>query len=164
MNMMSNPVAPAGIGPAEFKAAMRRFASSVTVVTSGHDGALNGMTATAVCSVSADPASLLIVVNQANRSHELIRRSGAFTVNLLAAAQQPLAMHFAASTEDPFATVPHRIGANGCPIIADCAGHLECVVDQQMPSGTHTIFIARVLGAAGSELMPLIYFDGGFRG
>jgi flavin reductase (DIM6/NTAB) family NADH-FMN oxidoreductase RutF len=122
------------------------------------------MTATAVCSVSADPASVLIVVNQANRSHDLIRRSGAYTVNLLSAAQQPLAKHFAASTADPFATVQYCLGRNACPIIADCAGYLECVVDTQMQSGTHTVFVGRVVGAGGSELLPLIYFDGGFRG
>ena len=158
------PPARSAVEPAEFKSAMRRFASSVTVVTSSCDGAFNGMTATAVCSVAADPASLLIVVNRANRSHDLICRSGVFTVNLLSAAQQRLAKHFAASAADLFATVPYRLGDNGCPIISDSAGHLECDVREHIPSGTHAVFIARVTAVGAPAQLPLIYFDAGFWG
>lgn len=154
---------PASVSPAEFKAAMRRIASTVSVVTSSSGGVLNGMTATAVCSVSADPPSLLIVVNRSNRSHALIERSGAYTVNVLSAEQQQLATHFASTPADPFADIPHRLGPNQCPIIENCTSYLACLVEQQTEFGTHSIFIGRVIASGGDDRMPLIYHDGKFR-
>jgi flavin reductase len=153
----------ASVSPADFKAAMRRFASTVNVITSGCGGVLNGMTATAVCSVSVEPPSILIVVNQSNRSHALIQQSGAYTVNVLADSQQHLAAHFAASSTAPFAAVPHSLGLNKCPIIDDCASFLACVVESRMRSGTHSVFIGRVVASGESHRLPLIYHDGKFR-
>jgi len=153
----------ASVTPASFKAAMRRFASTVTVVTSGRGGVLNGMTATAICSVSAAPPSVLIVVNRENRSHGLIEQSGAYTVNVLSAAQQTLAEHFASAPIAPFADVPYSVGLNKCPIIDQCASFLECVVESQMRSGTHSVFVGRVVASGESDFPPLIYHDGEFR-
>jgi flavin reductase len=153
----------ASVSPADFKTAMRRFASTVNVVTSGCGSVLNGMTATAVCSVSAEPPSLLIVVNQSSRSHALIEKSGAYTVNVLSASQQHLAAHFASSPTAPFATVRHSLGLNKCPIIDDCASFLECVVESRIQSGTHSVFIGRVVASGKSDRLPLIYHDGKFR-
>lgn len=154
----------ASVSPADFKTAMRRFASTVNVVTSGSGSVLNGMTATAVCSVSAEPPSILIVVNQASRSHALIEQSGAYTVNVLSASQQHLAAHFASSPAAPFAGVAHSLGRNKCPIIEGCASFLECVVESRMPSGTHSVFIGRVVASGASDRLPLIHHDGKFRG
>jgi len=156
-------IVPASISPENFKAAMRRMASTVSVITSRHGAIINGMTATAVCSISAEPPSLLIVVNQQNRSHALIRQSGVYTVNVLSADQQSLAAHFASGAEAPFAAVPHRDGINGCPIIDGCASYLECVVAEQMAFGTHSIFLARVIAAGERDDLPLLYHDRQFR-
>ncbi len=164
MSCFMKEVSPlASVSPANFKAAMRRVASTVTVITSGCDGVLNGMTATAVCSVSAEPPTILIVVNQENRSHGLIERSGAYTVNVLSASQQSLAAHFASSSIAPFATVPHSPGLNKCPIIDNCASYLECVVESRIRSGTHSVFIGRVVASGESDSLPLIYHDGKYR-
>jgi flavin reductase len=164
MSEFTNEVESLGsVNPADFKTAMRRFASTVNVVTSGCGSILNGMTATAVCSVSAEPPSILIVVNQSNRSHALIQQSGTYTVNVLSASQQHLAVHFASSTITPFASVPHSLGLNRCPIIDNCTSFLECVVESRMRSGTHSIFIGRVVGSGESDRLPLIYHDGKFR-
>ena len=154
----------ASVSPADFKTAMRRFASTVHVVTSDWGGVPNGMTATAVCSVSAEPPSILIVVNQSSRSHGLIENSGAFTVNVLSAAQQHLADHFASSPAAPFAGVAHTIGRNKCPIIEGCASFLECIVESRMRSGSHSVFIGRVVASGASDRLPLIHHDGKFRG
>lgn len=142
---------------------MRRFASTVTIVTSNRGGVLNGMTATAVCSVSAAPPSVLIVVNRENRSHGLIEQSGVYTVNVLSAAQQTLAEHFASAPIAPFAEVPYSVGLNNCPIIDQCASFLECVVESQTRSGTHSVFVGRVVASGESDFLPLVYHDGEFR-
>jgi hypothetical protein len=104
----------------DFRAAMRGLASAVCVITSRHETLANGMTATAVCSVSADPPSILVVVNRSNRSQALIRDSGVFAVHVLAKGQERLATHFASRPEDPFVDVPVRPGATAAPMIENC--------------------------------------------
>lgn len=156
-------ILPESISPADFKAAMRRMASTVNVITSRHGTTVNGMTATAVCSISAEPPSVLIVVNQKSRSHALIQQSGVYTVNVLSADQQSLAAHFASGPVSPFASVPHVYGTNGCPVIDGCTSYLECVVVSETAFATHSIFLGRVVASGERDDVPLLYHDGQFR-
>ncbi len=150
------------IPAADFKAAMRGLASAVCVITSRHENRANGMTATAVCSVSADPASILVVVNQSNRSHAIIRESGVFAVHVLAKGQEPLAAHFAGRPEQPFVGVPVRSGATEVPVIEHCETVLECVVAAETDFGTHTIVVGRIVAARYGAAEPLLYCNGQF--
>ncbi|WP_165923145.1 flavin reductase family protein [Methylobacterium oryzae] len=146
----------------QFKSVMRRFAASVNVITSVDGTVMNGMTATAVCSVSADPPSLLVIVNRSNRSHPVISRSGTFAVNVLSSDQEDLAGHFAAKKSDPFAAIDYRIGQTGCPLICDADATLECAVEQETDFGTHTIFVGRIVTCEVSSKSPLLYHAGRF--
>ncbi|MEJ1961281.1 MAG: flavin reductase family protein [Gammaproteobacteria bacterium] len=150
------------LDPAQFKSVLRRFTSSVCIVTAGQGTRYTGMTATAVCSVSADPPSMLVVINQANRSHGLVESAGAFAINLLSSEQRSLAVHFSSRPADPFSGVDYRLGSVNAPIIRDCAAYLECVVDSQVKSGTHSIFIGRVVSLDAAEKWPLCYRNGEF--
>lgn len=152
----------ANVSSSQFRDVLRRFTSSVCIVTVGREHNFNGMTATAVCSVSASPPSMLVAVNQDNRSHALIEQIGAFAINLLSSGQKSLATHFASRPADPFAAVDYRLGALQLPIIRGCAAYLECVVDARLISGTHSIFIGRVIGSGASERHPLCYRNGDF--
>ncbi|SDS49431.1 flavin reductase family protein [Bradyrhizobium canariense] len=150
------------IDAAQFKAAMRCMASTVTVITSREGSVSNGMTATAVCSVSAAPPCILVVINQANKSHSLIERSGIFAVNVLSADQIAIAQHFALKPDDPLGRVDYRSGLTGVPMIEGCAAQLECVVEAQTKSGTHSVFIGRVVFVQETDRLPLIYRGGEF--
>ncbi len=147
----------------DFRQAMRRFAASVNVITSADGESLNGMTATAVASVTADPPSVLIIVNHSARSHAIIKRTRAFTINVLAADQQAVAIHFASKPADPFGSIAHTIGSNRCPIIDGIAAHLECAVVQHFEFGTHTIFIGKIVGTNVSSFAPLLFHDGSYQ-
>jgi len=146
----------------DFRAAMRGLASAVCVITSRHETLANGMTATAVCSVSADPPSIFVVVNRSNRSHALIRDSGAFAVHVLAKGQERLATHFAGRPEHPFVDVPVRSGATTAPMIENCETVLECVVAAETDFGTHTILVGRIVAARYGLAEPLLYCHGKF--
>ncbi|MBN9604524.1 MAG: flavin reductase family protein [Afipia felis] len=150
----------APIMPDQFKAVMRRFAASVNVITSADSDVLNGMTATAVCSVTTEPPSVLIIVNRANRSHPIIKNSQAFAVNVLSEEQKGLAQHFASRANDPFASVEHFIGKTGCPIIKGADAFLECVVTQETEVGSHTIFVGQVVASETFDERPLLYHAG----
>jgi flavin reductase len=148
----------------EFKLVMRRFAASVNVITSADRQKKNGMTATAVCSVSSDPPSALIVVNKSNRSHPIITETGAFAVNVLSSDQKHVASHFASRAPDPFAKIDHSIGKTGCPIIAGADAYIECTVINQTDVGTHTIFVGKIVAAHASSGEPLLYHEGRYVG
>ncbi|GLK69646.1 flavin reductase family protein [Hansschlegelia plantiphila] len=152
-----------GVAPAPFKAAMRRFASGVTVVTSRSGASVNGMTATAVCSVSADPPLALVVVNRASASHALIVKGQAFALNILAEGQEGLATYFAGGDAKTFEAAPHAVGETGCPLLLGCAAHVECVVENDYDEGTHTIFVGRAIHVSSADLAPLIYCDADFQ-
>lgn len=158
------PAPEPSVEPAAFKAAMRRLAAGVTVVTSRHGPTLNGMTATAVCSVSAEPPLVLVAVNRASASHRVIERGKAFALNFLGDDQAELATYFAGRDGKTFEEAPHRFGVTGCPLLEGCAAQLECVLESQHHEGTHTIFVGRVLHAKAGEASPLVYCDTAFRG
>ena len=147
----------------DFRQAMRRFAANVDVITCANGEYLNGMTATAVASVTADPPSVLIIVNHSARSHAIIKNTRAFTINVLAADQKSVAIHFASKPADPFGGIAHTIGSNRCPIIDGIAAHLECAVVQHFEFGTHTIFIGKILETNVSRFAPLLFHDGSYQ-
>jgi flavin reductase len=147
----------------EFRQAMRRFAANVTVITCADGEYLNGMTATAVSGVTADPPSVLIIVNHSARSRAIIKSTGAFTINVLAAHQQAVAIHFASKPVDPFGSIAHTIGSNRCPIIDGIVAHLECAVAEHFEFGTHSIFIGKIVGTNVSRFVPLLFHDGSYQ-
>ena len=51
------------IDAAAFKKGMRHLAASVTLITTRYGDLRGGLTATAVCSVSAEPPQILVCVN-----------------------------------------------------------------------------------------------------
>jgi flavin reductase (DIM6/NTAB) family NADH-FMN oxidoreductase RutF/nitroreductase len=146
-----------------FKSLMRNIASSVAVITTNHGEQLHGMTATAVCSVSADPATILIVVNRSTRSHPIISAAKTFTVNILANHQHTISARFASKLENPFEGIAYDVGSNGNPIIKGVAAHIECMTVSEIDVGTHTIFIGNVVGGDVSPVHPLVYHEGEYK-
>ncbi len=160
---MRPPETNAGLDPASFRSAMRKFASSVTIITTSSGGHHHGMTATAFSSVSAEPPTILVVINRTARTHPLIGSAGAFTVNLLTGDQQALAARFSTKHPDQFDGIGFHSSPNtGSPVFHGVACYLECRLISRMDVGTHTVFFGEVLHceAAGSD--PLIYYDGGY--
>ena len=148
----------------DFRAAMRRFATGVAIVTTTHDEHVHGFTVNAFASVSAEPPTVLVCVNRGALAHPLIARSQCFCVNVLALEQRELARRFAGGEpRSRFEGVPYRRGATGSPIIEGTLAHLDCRVDEELTASTHTIFLGRVLEAGWRDGAPLGYFDRDYR-
>jgi flavin reductase (DIM6/NTAB) family NADH-FMN oxidoreductase RutF len=150
-----------------FKAGMRRLAAGVTIVTSAHDGARGGLTATAVTSLSSDPPQLLVCVNRSAEAHALIHRGARLAVSVLARAHQRLATRFAGADgvhgAARFAAGRWMTLATGAPVLADAIAAFDCVVDEAVDSSTHTIFIGRVVAVrARRGGKPLVYEAGAY--
>ncbi len=148
-----------------FKAAMRTWASGVTILTSVAEGQIHGMTVSAFSSVSAQPPLVLVCANQASFTHEVIETSGVFGVNVLAAGQEEVSNRFAmGDAAHRFEGVPWTAGSTGTPLLDGALCNLECRVRNSYREGTHTIYIGEVMDSRVREdAAPLVYFDGGYR-
>ncbi|MGQ2933907.1 MAG: flavin reductase [Sphingopyxis sp.] len=156
--------------PDLFRQGMRRLAGACTIITSvapgqGREG-WTGMTATAVASVTADPARLLVCVNRSTWAHGIISQSRVLGVNVLGSDALPLAKHFSGGVppEEKFASGVWLTATSGAPLLASALVSFDCLVSEVVEASTHDIIICEVLGVLLREPGgdPLIYFDGAF--
>jgi flavin reductase ActVB len=155
------PMAAPALDLMEFRNAMARFPSGVTVaITTDPDGKQYGFTASAFSSLSLDPPLLLVCLDKKAESHPAFHGSGHFTVSILAADQLATAMRFASKGVDKFEGIPVKPGpVSGVPLIDGAAVQLDCRTHQHLEGGDHTIIVGEVLWAASTENDPLVHFN-----
>lgn len=147
-----------------FRDVIRHLASGVTIITSSLDGEPVGLTATAVCSVSATPPMLLISVTSGSRTAQGISQTGAFAVHLLRHGNRGHAEQFA-SRGAHFERIEYSLAATNVPVLDHVLGWFLCEVEQTVPAADHVIFIGRVLRCELKDKLPdpLLYFDRSYR-
>jgi flavin reductase (DIM6/NTAB) family NADH-FMN oxidoreductase RutF len=155
------------LAPALFKHAMRRFAASVTIIATGRPEKRSGLTATAVCSLTAEPAQVIACLNASSSSCTAIREAGCFSVNVLHHAHQTLAQRFAGannvSGERRFDVGDWIDAEPGVPILADASIAMVCKLRYAWPVDTHILLIGAVERVrVADEDNPLIYRNGQF--
>jgi len=146
----------------EFRDAIGRFASGVTVITTMHDGHQFGATASAVSSLSLEPPMLLTCLSKESTTGQAIAVCGHFAVNILDDDHPDLAIHFASRADDKFDYVSATPGADGNPLLEGALATLECRVTETATGGTHWVFLAEVDHASARPGTPLAYFRGQF--
>ncbi|AEA12504.1 flavin reductase [Thermoproteus uzoniensis 768-20] len=144
---------------------MRRYPTDVSVVTTAYRGAFYGLTANSFISLSLNPPLVLVAIDKRARTHEAVKGSGVYAVNILAHDMEEIARRFAtAPPEERFRDLKLAFAATGVPILADALAYLDCEVVAEYPGGDHTIFVGRVVdGAVLNDKPPLIYYDRGYR-
>jgi flavin reductase (DIM6/NTAB) family NADH-FMN oxidoreductase RutF len=151
--------------PALFRAAMRRLAASVSIVVAKGPSGPVGMAATSITSLTVDPPAVLICVNRTAGLHALLEPTAPLSVNLLSRHQHEVSAAFGGNVtrEERFKIGTWATGDNGLPVLDGAQANLACVIDAMLAYGTHSIVIARVLGAQVSDpVAPLIYQDGAY--
>ncbi len=151
--------------PAQFRAAMRRLAASVSIVVAKGDEGPVGIAATSITSLTADPPAVLVCINRTTSLHALLVPTAPLSINLLARSQKDVSAAFGGGTpkEERFKIGSWVEGSNGLPQLEGAQANLDCVIDAMLAYGTHSIVIARVLSAKVSDgVDPLIYQDGGY--
>lgn len=146
----------------DFRSAMRALASGVSIVSTASGTRRFGMTATAVTSLSAEPPSLLVCINQAASLHDPLLDSRIFCVNILHAWQTALAQTFGSKdAADRFAHGDWCADTRTTPYLADAQANIFCEVADVHAYGTHSIVIGRIyqIGVRG-PVHPLVYQDG----
>jgi flavin reductase ActVB len=149
----------------EFRDAMARLAAGVVVVSARTAEGYRGLTASTLVSVSADPPLVLVGLERESATRAAVVETRRFNVSVLTRDQEFLAERFAgrAPAVDPaWKQIPHRLGANGIPLVDGCAAWLECEVEQVHTAGDHDVCIALVRIAQLGAGNPLVLWDRSF--
>jgi flavin reductase len=149
------------VDPAAFREAMSRLGAAVHVITTAGGAGKAGTTATAVCSVTDAPPTLLVCLNRRSQTNPAVLHNGVFCVNTLAHSGAEIADLFAGRTgiqgADRFASGDWSVLATGSPVLAAAAVALDCRVIEVRSVGSHNVFFGAVemvrLGAGGPVLV-----------
>jgi flavin reductase len=150
-----------------YREAMARLGAAVNVITTDGPGGRAGFTASAVCSVTDTPPTLLVCANRANDSYPALKANRVLCVNTLTASQQDISPVFAGLTTH---TMPGRFEfcawealLTGAPVLQGAAVAFDCRIDQVVEVGTHDVFFCIVEAVrVGSVCEALIYYERGY--
>lgn len=151
---------------ADFRTAMGRFATGVTVVTATLDGVDHAMTANSVTSVSLHPLLVAVCVDRTTRFHEAVMGAEGWAVSILGAEEAELARWLAIRGR-PLAgqldgVAHHRGAASGAVLLDPALAALECRPYAAYPGGDHSIVVGRVVAVHAPEGPlpdPLLYYE-----
>ncbi|WP_407066040.1 flavin reductase [Acetobacter sp.] len=141
---------------------MARLGAAVTVVTTGTLAEPVGFTASAVCSVTDDPPTLLVCLKRASRARDAFHEGGAMCVNVLASAQEHLSDRFAGplSAIERFAVGHWTTLETGAPALEEAVSSLDCRIERIVEVGTHSVLFGQVQAVRmGSPVPALVYFN-----
>ena len=151
---------------ADAKLALRRLASSVSVVTCRHNARNYAMTATSVSALSMEPPSMLVCVNRSATFHAALSQTNEFGINILSRAHVVISKLCSgeASAENRFNVGDWDTRA-AAPVLVDAQAAIICRKDKQLEYGTHTVFMGRIISITmNGDVDPLIYVDGQYTG
>jgi flavin reductase (DIM6/NTAB) family NADH-FMN oxidoreductase RutF len=147
--------------PAAFREAMSRIGAAVHVVTTAGPGGKAGATATAVCSVSDTPPTLLMCLHRRSETNPIVQQNGVFCVNTLGHGGAELADVFAGRTavkrSDRFAAGEWTVLATSSPVLTTAVVAFDCRVIEVRAVASHNVFFGAVeairLGPNGPALV-----------
>jgi len=136
-----------------FRDGMSRLGSAVSVVTTKSIGKRYGFTASAVCSVSDTPATLLVCINRAGSSFHAFENARHFCINTLMPGQENIANLFGGRTpvDDRFALGEWKDGLTGVPVLTNASVSFECELTNALDVATHRVLFGRVIDIRENE-------------
>jgi flavin reductase (DIM6/NTAB) family NADH-FMN oxidoreductase RutF len=149
------------VEPAVFRDAMSRLGAAVHLITTAGPGGKTGATATAVCSVSDAPPTLLMCLNRRSQTNPVVVENGVFCINTLGAADTEIADIFSGRTgvlgSNRFTIGEWMVLTTGSPVLASAVTAFDCRIVEVRSVASHNVFFGAVetvrLGPAGPALV-----------
>ena len=148
----------------DFRDAMARLGAAVNIITTGGPAGRGGFTASAVCSVTDEPPTLLVCMNRNATAAPFLKANGTVCVNVVSAMQKETAMVFAGVTKCPmeerFLAGTWVTAATGAPVLDGAVAAFDCRVTEIVEKGTHLVVFAEVqaIRQGSADDHGLIYF------
>jgi flavin reductase (DIM6/NTAB) family NADH-FMN oxidoreductase RutF len=151
------------LDPEKLRHAMRAWTTGVVIVTSLYEGQQYGMTVNSFTSISLEPPLICVTLKRLTHTHDLVVKSGMFSVTILTSAQKELSDRFAGKMPnlvDRFEGIQTETISLDSPVFKDGLAYFDCRIVNSVPVGENTLFIAEVLDARGEgEGVPLVYHN-----
>ncbi len=151
----------------EFKAAVGKYPTGVTVISTKYNNKFYGFTANSFTSVSLDPALISFCLNVKASSFDAFFKTKNFAINILSTNQADIAIRFASSATNKFQNIDFIENSSNTPLISNVLSSIECENYKCIECGDHYIFIGKVLKVQiNSEVSikdPLIYYGKSYR-
>lgn len=156
------------VAAALFRDGMSRLGAAVHVITTAGKAGRSGFTATAVCSVSDSPPTLLVCVNRRSQAAPILHQNGVFCVNTLAASEAAVADAFAGRTgvtrEECFATGEWVVLATGAPALVSSVVAFDCRTVEIKAVGSHNVIFGAVQAVRlGHSEQALVYHNRAYK-
>jgi flavin reductase len=156
------------VEPRVFREVMSRLGAAVHVVTTEGPAGKTGFTATAVCSVSDAPATLLVCLNRGSNSSAILRANCVLCVNTLRAGEEAVADVFAGRTGakggERFATGEWTVLSTGAPVLKSAVVAFDCRVIEVKAVASHDVYFAAVEAVHSGPPGPaLVYHDRAYK-
>ncbi len=150
-------------GCAEFRDVMASFPAGVTVNTTvDSDGQWWGFTASAFCSLSADPPLVLVCLAKSAECYPAFMSSDSIAIHFVQKQFEGLARTFATRGADKFTGHPFELTPRGLPVLRELGSVLECSVFARYDGGDHTIIVGRVEDALLGSSDPVVFYKRDF--
>ena len=151
------------VSKTEFRNAMARVCAPVNVITTNGPAGRGGFTATAMCSVTDEPPTLLVCMNSRSAQTDLFFENRRFCVNVLTQEHKDLAGYFAgqrAEMDERYAAAEWIEFRSGSQALSDAIVSFDCRLAEVRLVGTHNIFIGEVIDIRSrTDGHALLYFD-----
>lgn len=141
---------------------IEKIINGVAVVTSKRGNKdINGLSVAWMSQVSWDPPLVMVSIGKVNYTHDFIKKSKVFAINILSQNMKDMAKLFGLKSGrdiNKFQDIAYEFKKSGSPIISDCLAYLDCKVLKSFDVGDHTIFVGEILDAdIKDDKEPLIY-------
>jgi len=162
MLLADAPPLPQPVEKQDFRNAMARLGSAVNIITTDGPGGRAGFTASAVCSVTDTPPTLLVCLNRSASVYSVFKQNQTLCVNTLAAEHESLSKLFGGKTpmDMRFSAARWSTLATGAPMLHGAIVSFDCQISQIVSVGTHDILFCQVVALTrNDDSHGLAYFD-----
>lgn len=147
-----------------FRHAMAHLPAAVCIITTDGEAGRCGITASAVCSVTDSPPTVLVCLNRNSAMHDVFKQNGHLCINVLSGEHEQLAMHFSGATKVPmaerFETDEWAAGIASQPVLNGALVKLQGHIQDAKEVGSHSVLFVELDSIGVSEERDsLIYFN-----
>jgi flavin reductase len=144
-----------------YRDAMALLGAAVNIITTDGAAGRAGFTASAVCSVTDTPPTLLVCLNRAASAYASVMANRVLCVNVLDGRHQALSNRFGGKTpmSERFDGANWRTATTGAPLLDDATVSFDCRIVGALPVGTHDVLLCEVVSIDARQACGgLVYF------
>ena len=145
----------------EFRSALGKYTTGVTIVTcNGKNGPI-GITANSFASLSLSPQLVLWSPAKASKRHNTFLEAEKFTIHIASEDQIEICKSFSKSA-DGGSEMDWNFNDQGEAFIKNCSARFECTKYSHFDGGDHSIIVGEVKKFETTDQKPLVYLEGNY--